>query len=139
MRISAISIAGTLCTFSAVDGFVGRLPTYGWSHVARLHVVDGNAEDTESESSSRRRDLLHSAAVTSGSILLGGANPMSVDAAVGTLPEFADSDAIIQGVTVKVADESQQAAMIDFLVNGFDFEILRKRLKDPVEETVRTN
>lgn len=60
----------------------------------------------------------------------------SARAAVGSLPEFRDTNAIVQGVTVNVADKSQQDAMIDFLVNGFDFKVLRKRISDSVEDTV---
>ena len=59
------------------------------------------------------------------------------DAAVGTLPEFADTNAIIQGVTVNVADKSQQDAMINFLTGAFDFQVLRKRIQGSVEDTVR--
>eukprot|EP00980_Cylindrotheca_fusiformis_P006525 scaffold1384_cov116-Cylindrotheca_fusiformis.AAC.3 len=87
--------------------------------------------DAESES---RRDLIHSAALVSGSFLLGG-SANSAHAAVGTLPEFGDSNAIIQGITLNVADKSQEEAMIRFLENGFNFQILRKRIRESVEET----
>lgn len=56
-------------------------------------------------------------------------------AAVGSLPEFADTNAILQGITVNVADKSQQDAMINFLVNAFDFLVLRKRIRGSIEET----
>lgn len=65
-----------------------------------------------------------------------GLHPQLTNAAVGTLPEFSDTNAIIQGITVNVADKSQQDAMINFLVNGFDFKVLRKRILDSVEDTV---
>ena len=58
------------------------------------------------------------------------------NAAVGTLPEFANTNAIIQGVTVNVADKSQQDAMINFLTGAFDFQVLRKRIQGSVEDTV---
>ena len=57
-------------------------------------------------------------------------------AEVGTLPEFANTNAVLQGVTVNVADISQQEAMINFLINAFDFRVLRKRIRGTVEETV---
>lgn len=82
-----------------------------------------------------RRDMLSSV----GAVLFGSLLPMAepANAAVGTLPEFEDTNAIIQGITVNVADKSQQDAMIDFLVRGFDFEVSRKRIKDSIEDTVR--
>jgi hypothetical protein len=52
------------------------------------------------------------------------------------LPEYAETNAIIQGITINVADKSQQDAMIDFLTKSFDFEVLRKRIVDGVEDTV---
>ena len=67
--------------------------------------------------------------------MVAGVPGMAV-AAVGSLPEFRETNAILQGITVNVADKSQQDAMIDFLVNGFNFKILRKRINDPVEDTV---
>ena len=57
-------------------------------------------------------------------------------AAVGSLPEFADTNAILQGLTVNVADPSQQKSMIEFLTQGFGFEVLRQRINGPIEETV---
>jgi hypothetical protein len=69
-------------------------------------------------------------------LLLGGVNPEAANAAVGTLPESANTNAIIQGITVNVADKSQQDSMISFLTDGFDFKVLRKRIKGSVEDTV---
>ena len=91
------------------------------------------------ESESDRREFLNSLGSTwaflSGLHLL----PQATIAAVGALPEFQESNAIIQGITVNVADKSQQDAMINFLVNGFDFKVLRKRIANAVEDTVRTS
>eukprot|EP00979_Chaetoceros_neogracilis_P009726 scaffold2196_cov259-Chaetoceros_neogracile.AAC.1 len=50
--------------------------------------------------------------------------PITADAAVGTLPEYADSKAVLQGITVNVADKSQQAEMIAFLESGFSMKKL---------------
>ena len=61
--------------------------------------------------------------------------PERATAAVGTLPEFTDTNAILQGLTIKVADQSQQNAMIQFLENGFEFQVLRKRIRGSIEET----
>jgi hypothetical protein len=53
--------------------------------------------------------------------------PITADAAVGTLPEYADSKAVLQGITVNVADKSQQAEMIAFLESGFSMKKLYQR------------
>ena len=90
--------------------------------------------DANSETSTARRSLIHSAAAASLSLALGGL-PVA-NAAVGTLPEFSDSEAIIQGLTVTVADKPQLDAMVDFCVKGFDFKVLRQRIRDSVEEVV---
>ena len=66
-----------------------------------------------------------------------GGTVQSANAAVGTLPEFESTNAILQGITVNVADKSQQDAMITFLTNGFDFKVLRKRIQGSIEDTVR--
>jgi hypothetical protein len=92
-------------------------------------------DDNDAISSARRR-ILGTAALASSSLVLGGVNPEAADAAVGTLPESANTNAIIQGITVNVADKSQQDSMINFLTDGFDFKVLRKRIKGSVEETV---
>jgi hypothetical protein len=58
---------------------------------------------------------------------------------VGTLPELKGATAVLQGITVSVADESQQNSMIKFLVEGFLFKVLRQRTVGTVTDTVRTN
>ena len=61
--------------------------------------------------------------------------PQSTLANVGTLPEYADTNNILQGITIRVADQSQQKAMIAFLEDSFDCEVLRKRIVGSIEET----
>jgi hypothetical protein len=51
------------------------------------------------------------------------------------LPEYTDTNNILQGITIRVVDQSQQKAMITFLEDGFDCEVLRKRIVGSVEET----
>lgn len=46
-------------------------------------------------------------------------------AAVGTLPELQDTNAVLQGITVRVTDPAQQKQMIAFLQDAFDMDILR--------------
>jgi hypothetical protein len=62
--------------------------------------------------------------------------PQAALAEVGSLPEFAATNAILRGITVNVADPSQQESMITFLENGFDMKVLRTRIRGSVEETV---
>mmetsp|Transcript_49980 Transcript_49980/g.150339 ORF Transcript_49980/g.150339 Transcript_49980/m.150339 type:complete len:387 (-) Transcript_49980:393-1553(-) len=68
-------------------------------------------------------------------VLSSVSNVPPANAAVGGLAEFADANAILQGVTVDVADQSQQDAMIEFLVTGFDFKVLRRRKIGSVTDT----
>lgn len=56
----------------------------------------------------------------------------SSEAAVGTLPEFSDTNAVIQGVTVNVADSTQFYNMVDFLREGFGFKVLRQSVTGSV-------
>jgi hypothetical protein len=81
-----------------------------------------------------RRNFL-SQLLLSISLIYSGVSPLSAQANVGKLPEFLDTNVILQGITVRVADQSQQKAMIQFLEDGFDFQVLRKRISGSVEET----
>ena len=46
-------------------------------------------------------------------------------AAVGTLPGLQDTNAVLQGITVRVTDPAQQKQMIAFLQDAFDMDVLR--------------
>jgi hypothetical protein len=90
---------------------------------------------------SRRKTLTHVAAAAAAMLV---SDPFaSIDnlamADVGTLPELKGAPAILQGITVSVADESQQNSMIRFLVEGFLFKVLRQRTVGTVTDTVRTD
>ncbi|KAL7578304.1 hypothetical protein ACA910_012715 [Epithemia clementina (nom. ined.)] len=80
---------------------------------------------------SRRSMLLDGLALGTGLLL---ASPAGSGAAVGQLPEFSDTNAILQGITVRVADKSQQDAMVSFLSEAFDFDVFRQRIIGGVEE-----
>lgn len=95
-----------------------------------------NAVPSESQST-RRSMLIQGISVGSALLVVAAANVESSSAAVGTLPEFSDTNAILQGLTVNVADQSQQKSMIEFLTQGFGFEVLRQRINGPIEEVVR--
>ena len=105
------------------------------SSASSLHAGSSTVDDDDDKVPiTSRRSILTSA--VSGAILLSGFSPEPAHAVVGTLPEFADTNAIVQGVTIDVVDKVQQDNMINFLVNGFDFQVLRKRIKGSVEDTV---
>jgi len=88
-----------------------------------------------------RRALLSKTAksiltVTSGSMIFDASTNgvPSAQAAVGSLPELADANAYIQGLTVNIADVSQYEKMIDFCKDSFDFLVLRERNSGSVKE-----
>jgi hypothetical protein len=45
---------------------------------------------------------------------------------VGSLPEWENTNTILQGLTIRVTDPSQRQQMIAFLQEGFDMQILRQ-------------
>jgi hypothetical protein len=93
-------------------------------------------EDERSATLSRRKIITNSATMASFSFFpAAGGFPGTTYAAVGTLPEFADTNAIVNGLTINVADASQQQAMIEFLIGAFSFNVLRQRIQGSVEET----
>jgi len=79
---------------------------------------------------STRRSILQSTLLFP--LLLHHPSPSS--AAVGTLPEFSSTNAILQGLTVNVADLSQLDAMRSFLESGFQMKVLRQAVVSSVTE-----
>lgn len=116
------------------------LPLSGiyWAEKQSTLLREKASEDGDLPTEPSRRSLLANGVLIGSSMLTGslGHIPHS-SAAVGTLPEFSDTSAILQGLTINVADQSQQKAMIEFLVKSFEFKILRQRISDNIEETVR--
>lgn len=85
---------------------------------------------------SRRRGLAKALPIAIATAFVGVCgHPDTSSAAVGTLHELQDTNAFLQGVRIKVSDKSQQDAMIEFLTQGFDCRVLRKRIQGSVEET----
>ena len=121
----------SMFAWNAVNGF--QSPKLE-SIVTRNGLYSCN--DSFQEHEPGRRRLIQSIASTCAAVAGLEFFPAATDAAVGSLPEFSDTNAIVQGITVNVADKSQEEAMINFLVNGFDFKVLRKRIVDSVEDTV---
>lgn len=94
--------------------------------------IDAITTNEAFDKDNMRRQVLSLAAMMGTSAVVG---PQSSQAAVGTLPEYEDTNVVLQGVTVRVADKSQQQAMIKFMTDAFDARVLRKRIRGPVEET----
>jgi len=90
-----------------------------------------------SEDQSRRSALSNAAKFLASAVIFNSIalNSDSADAAVGTLPEFSDSNALLQGITIDVADAAQQEAMIAFLEEAFDFKKRRQRKIKDVTDT----
>ena len=144
-----ISIAVTLTMIlrsSVTDGFLIGVQSGTRTitqSLSALNVVPDDSKCDEIGVSGERRSLLRKA--MTAPLLIGGLRIQSqpANAAVGTLPEFADTNAILQGLTITVADQSQQDAMIKFLENGFEFTVTRKRIQQvqggQIEDTVRAN
>lgn len=98
--------------------------------------VDEIAIENDTITLKSRRSFVSDSLMVSSSVLAATtALPQSTLASVGTLPEYADTNNILQGITIRVADQSQQKAMTSFLEDGFDCEVLRKRIVGSIEET----
>lgn len=82
----------------------------------------------KAESQTRRSALSNTAkSILASYALVNAAMPMNkANAAVGTIPEFSDTNTVLQGLTVDVADRSQFDEMIAFTVDGFGGKILRQ-------------
>lgn len=97
--------------------------------------VDEIPIDNDSMSLKSRRSFVSDSLMVSSLLAATTVLPQSTMASVGTLPEYADTNNILQGITIRVADQSQQKAMISFLEDGFDCEVVRKRIVGSIEET----
>jgi hypothetical protein len=106
-------------------------------------MINERSCDTTSNDTSRRNALLRGLRTTTAVVAATFApwspmRPVSADvawAAVGSLAELQDTNVVLQGITVRVSDKSQQNAMINFLQDSFDCKVLRRRIAGTVEET----
>jgi hypothetical protein len=72
--------------------------------------------------------LLSTSSLTSSLLPSSLSRSSIANAAMGTLPEYQDTNAIFQGITLDVNDKSQYEDTIQFFMNGFDgMKILRER------------
>lgn len=88
----------------------------------RSTVVEQMKVGSSDEESEARRSLLLGGAASAAALLL---SPNPAGAAVGSLPELQDTNVVLQGITIKVADPAQQKQTIEFLQDAFDMVILR--------------
>jgi hypothetical protein len=147
MRASSVSTSIVLCCAVAVSNCAGfqfcqrrKNPSLHAQSSSGVAANPCPVDDARSEDRLSRRAALAQSmgAIAASASLLAAATagwPSMVQASVGDLPEFADTNAILQGITVKVTDPSQQKAMIQFLEDGFDCQVLRKRIVGSIEET----
>lgn len=139
-NLFAASLALTM-SVEQVNGFgvsPGRF-RFG-ENIASVTMLHNSPEENDLLSSdpSRRRVLANGMAMGGALLVAGSIQAEKASAAVGELPEFSETNAVLQGLTINVADQSQQKSMIEFLVGGLGFEVLRQRIRGPIEETVRS-
>mmetsp|Transcript_14670 Transcript_14670/g.31301 ORF Transcript_14670/g.31301 Transcript_14670/m.31301 type:complete len:408 (-) Transcript_14670:188-1411(-) len=111
---------------------------------SRIRTSDGDdgIDDNELLPSSSigetRRSILHQGGLLATSIVTTTAIaatttvafPQRANAALGTLPEFSDANAIVQSLTIDVTDKDQYAQTIQFFLDGFDgMKVLRERTR----------
>jgi len=138
VAISAWTIDGLGLPSTSSSSSTAAAAAPSISTTRALHTVySSNKEnDTSFFEPSRRNVLVQGLAIGSSFLAAGSIHVEDSLAAVGSLPEFGDTDTILQGLTVNVADQSQQKSMNEFLIQGLGFEVLRRRINGPVEETV---
>ncbi|KAL7516920.1 hypothetical protein ACHAWX_001889, partial [Stephanocyclus meneghinianus] len=96
------------------------------------HVEPSSLSDsTFTSSDATRRSILKHAMLSASSALSITTIPSRADAAVGTLPEFSDTSAIFQSITIDVTDKKQYDDTISFFLNAFEgCKVLRERGAD---------
>eukprot|EP00580_Thalassiosira_gravida_P014310 CAMPEP_0201682160 /NCGR_PEP_ID=MMETSP0494-20130426/51481_1 /ASSEMBLY_ACC=CAM_ASM_000839 /TAXON_ID=420259 /ORGANISM="Thalassiosira gravida, Strain GMp14c1" /LENGTH=436 /DNA_ID=CAMNT_0048165917 /DNA_START=27 /DNA_END=1337 /DNA_ORIENTATION=+ len=112
------------------------------SHLqSRMRSSDGddgvdNEPSPHSSIGETRRSILHHGSLLAASIVTTTAIaatttvafPQRANAALGTLPELSDANAIVQSLTIDVTDKDQYAQTLQFFLDGFDgMKVLRER------------
>jgi len=98
-------------------------------------ISDAFESNIEKGQQSRRSVLSNALLATAAFNALSLSTPSTANAAVGTLPEFSASSAVLQGITIDVADLTQQDEMIAFLDSGFGMKKLNQRTVGSVTDT----
>jgi hypothetical protein len=91
---------------------------------------------------STRRRLLLAAAASSTTIVIANSSPLFTPVAnaagLGTLPEFANTHAILQSITIDCENIVQYEDTLNFFIYSFDMKILRQRSSIPSGATTTT-
>jgi len=95
------------------------------------HQHDEHQLTTTEQITTRRsllqQSLLATSILTSTTAQLTS-SPSVANAAIGTLPEFSNTNAILQSITIDVTDKTQYDETIDFFTKSFDgCKVLRQR------------
>lgn len=102
-----------------LSGFL--IPEAGLRYDGRLDAY--SKKQTFSDVQTNRRIVLLGGLTSSTLPFIASVPP--AHGSVGELPEFQDTNVVLQGVTVKVTEPSQLKQMISFLQICFDFKVLR--------------
>ena len=98
------------------------------SNIIQSATLDDEGVNTDNAQT--RRSILQKgllATTTALALPFTTTNNDVANAALGTLPEFADTNAIIQSLTIDVTDKSQYDETISFFTNAFDgMKVLRE-------------
>ena len=133
--IAKVLAAGT-CLFSEVHGFTPSSIRPSSSSPIRAEAEGVKQASTESDADTcstdsnvqSRRSILHQCLATGAALSASQLFPSSASAALGTLPEFADTNAILQSLTIDVTDKQQYDDTIAFFTSAFDgMKIMRQR------------
>lgn len=122
----ALAIAGAISFVAQVSAFT--VPSTSRPRLSKIFTAtdDDHVSETSSSSTTTRRSILQNAILATASLSLTSAT--SANAAIGTLPEFSDTNAIFQSITIDVTDKQQFDDTIAFFLNGFDgCKVLRER------------
>lgn len=75
-----------------------------------------------------RRSVLATTVSAAAALTAAAVPPRRANAALGTLPEFSDANAIVQSLTINVTDRTQYDETIEFFTSAFDgMKVLRQR------------
>lgn len=105
------------------------------NHDDVLFDFASNNSNTHHHSKSRRSIFSNTVHVIAAALVGATQNHLPANAMVGNLPEYSDTNAVLQGITVQVSDSSQQDEMIAFLEDGFGMTKVRQRKQGSVTDT----
>lgn len=124
---SSFAAAPTRPTRPPPDTYPSRLRSRSGSDTD-VGVVRGDAalDGDLPRPAQTRRSVLATAAAAA--LTTAAVPTQRANAALGTLPEFSDSNAIFQSLTIDVADKDQYDETIEFFTSAFDgMKVLRQR------------